>query len=310
MGATNFVRKEIFLNYLKLKGISKFPRMVLIETTNMCPLNCITCPRRFMKRKIGTMDFELFKKIIDELSSKKIDSITFHLFGEPLTRPELLFRMLDYAHEKMPQSLLTFSENGVLLNEENSRKILESPLGEMTLSLDGATKETYEKIRVNSNFEKVMKNVENFLIMKKKMNSKLRVILQIIKMNETAGEIDLFKKKWSPLLDKQDRILVKDFTTFGGMVEDRSVKSLKRKIKRKIRNSMPCTALWSGINIQWNGDVVMCCMDCEGEVVVGNCKENTVDEIMNGKKMQALRKMNLNLELKKLPLCRGCYNSF
>jgi radical SAM protein with 4Fe4S-binding SPASM domain len=129
-------------------------------------------------------------------------------------------------------------------------------------------------------------------------------------MNETAGEIDLFKKKWSPLLDKQDRILVKDFTTFGGMVEDRSVKSLKRKIRRKIRNSMPCTALWSGINIQWNGDVVMCCMDCEGEVVIGNCKENTVDEIMNGKKMEALREMNLKLELKKLPLCKGCYNSF
>ncbi|MGD9276012.1 MAG: radical SAM/SPASM domain-containing protein [Candidatus Pacearchaeota archaeon] len=306
----NLIKKIIFTKYLNLKGILDFPKTVLIETTNICPLNCITCPRIFMKRKIGIMNFDLFKKIINELKTKKINHITFHLFGEPLAKPDLLFRMLDYTHKKMPKTTLSFSENCVLLNKENSKKILESPLNEITLSLDGATKKTYEKIRVNSNFEKITKNVEEFLKLKKQSNSKLKATLQIIKMNETAKEIDLFRKKWKPLLGKNDKILAKEFTTFGGIVKDRSIKSLKRKIKRYIRNSLPCLALWSGINIQWNGDVVICCMDCEGQTKIGNCKKNTLKEIINGKKMQNLRKMNLNLELKKLPLCKGCYNSF
>lgn len=310
MGIFNEIRKSIFLNYLKFRGVREFPKSVLIETTNSCPLNCVMCPRQFMKRKIGVMDMNLFRKIIGELSTKKIENIEFHLFGEPLTHPEVLFKMLDYAHQKVPKTKLRFSDNCLLLSEKNAIKILKSPLNEITLSLDGATKETYEKLRRNSNFELVMGNVERFLNLKKKINPNLKAILQIIKMSETEGEIGAFKRKWAPFLGSRDEILVKEFTTFGGKVEDKSIKSLRRRIARAIRNSMPCRALWTGLNIQWNGDVVACCMDCDGALKIGNCRASTLTEIMNGEKMKKLREMSLNLQLKKLPLCAGCYKSY
>jgi wyosine [tRNA(Phe)-imidazoG37] synthetase (radical SAM superfamily) len=217
--------------------------------------------------------------------------------------------MLDYAERKMPKTKLTFSENGVLLNKENSIRILKSPLNRITLSLDGATKKTYEKLRRNGNFEIVMKNVENFMILKRKINPSLEAELQIIKTTENSNEISAFKRKWRPFLGKNDMITIKEFTTFGGKIKDISIKSLSRKARRFARNLMPCRALWLTLNIHWNGDVVACCLDCDGGLKLGNCKKQTLSEIINGEKMRKLREMSINMSLKKIPLCAGCYGS-
>jgi len=39
---------------------------ISIETTNLCPAHCTICPREQLTQKLGIMDFDLFKKIIDD----------------------------------------------------------------------------------------------------------------------------------------------------------------------------------------------------------------------------------------------------
>ena len=49
--------------------INAKPIELILEITNACNLSCIMCPRVNMQRKVGYMDFELFKSIINQIKS-------------------------------------------------------------------------------------------------------------------------------------------------------------------------------------------------------------------------------------------------
>lgn len=68
--------------------VNEFPKCLHIELTNACNLKCIMCPRRDMKRDVGYMNFELFKKIIDE-SSGNVDFICLNFMGEPFLHKKI-----------------------------------------------------------------------------------------------------------------------------------------------------------------------------------------------------------------------------
>src|SRR3989344_8083748 len=83
------VKRFIFLQpFFKLSAQSlidwQFPRHIFIETTSVCNLKCKMCPRNYTSMKLGTMDFDLFKKIIDEAKKYQARTFSLHLFGEPL----------------------------------------------------------------------------------------------------------------------------------------------------------------------------------------------------------------------------------
>ncbi len=62
----NSSEKEIF-NLLE-KHRNKTPFVFNVETTNVCNMSCIMCPRTtLMNRKIETMSMDLFSKIIDQI---------------------------------------------------------------------------------------------------------------------------------------------------------------------------------------------------------------------------------------------------
>jgi radical SAM protein with 4Fe4S-binding SPASM domain len=58
--------------------------------------------------------------------------------------------------------------------------------------------------------------------------------------------------------------------------------------------------------IDWNGDVVLCCDDWNHSTVLGNLKEQTIEEIWNGEKLRNIRKAHINGEFYKVRLCSEC----
>jgi radical SAM protein with 4Fe4S-binding SPASM domain len=189
-----------------------FHDQIEIELTNDCNLKCIMCPRQKMKRPIGYMDFNLYKKMIDESVGGR--NVIFSLFGEPLMHPDFL-KMIDYAKDKVNIILYT---NAFNLNEEISRAILENPsITTIFFSLDAATPEAYGKIKGVDAYDKVIGNIHRFLDMRKDKISKLKeedyggdigptVALQILKMKENDHEIEEFWSRWSQR-EKIERML-------------------------------------------------------------------------------------------------------
>lgn len=280
----------------------RFPFMVLVEVTNDCMLDCIMCPHSQLKEKSGYMPFNLFKKIIEECSRHySLGNLVFSGIGEPLLHPRLI-EMSKFAKSKgIPKVRLI--TNAILLTRQKTVEILEdSGFDEIGLSLDAVTKETYQRIKKSSNFQTVQENIAHFLNQKKKQ-WKPFVSLHILKMRETASEIDDFLKKWSPLLGKGDHILLKDVHNFAGQVEDTRLEEQIYRTKR-----FPCRQLWEFFYVSWNGDVMPCCMDVFRKLKIGNLYKSSLEELWNSSSIQEIRQIHLQGRYEEIPLCSHCGN--
>jgi MoaA/NifB/PqqE/SkfB family radical SAM enzyme len=114
------------------------------------------------------MTYEGFRRIIDQMPD--LDRVIMHGMGEPLLNRDI-YRMVEYASKERKLTTI-MSTNGTLLNEANARKLIANGLRVLSISVDGATKETYERIRVGANFDRVVRNIRRLIELKKEMNSK------------------------------------------------------------------------------------------------------------------------------------------
>ena len=267
-----------------------FPSHVEFELTNNCQLSCIMCPHTIMKRQRGYMLWETFKKAVDECKGF-VKTSYLHQIGEPLIHPQII-KMIDYAANAGIRT--SISTNCLLLDAEMSDRILKSKLTEITLCLDSLNQVVYEKIRVGSNFYKVIKNIEIFLLKKMESKSKIWVQLQMIKMKENQDEWNSFRN-----FDKAsvDEILVKPYSTFAGNV-------VKEEAENKYR--LTCKKSFGCLTIQWNGDMVICCRDFDGVTKIGNILTDKIVDIWNGQKYREIRQAFIDKDYDKLPFCRSC----
>ncbi len=152
-----------------------FPRIapflwdIEVEVTTKCPLRCIMCEHTYWKDKEYSnwnLTFEQFKSIIDQLPKLKWINLTGE--GTPMLNPDFL-KMIEYCKQKNIYTV--FVHDFFVINEEQMRKIIEIGVERIWASIDAATKETYERIRVGSDFDKVISNIKKFIEFKKKMNS-------------------------------------------------------------------------------------------------------------------------------------------
>ena len=113
--------------------------------------------------------------------------------GEPFMDPQI-FERIEFCHRHSISTLL--STNGTLLDERHAARLLDSPLEQITLSFDGAKKETFEFYRKGAKFERVRDNFVRFARMKKERGSKLQIVVQMVRMEGNAGEVDDFISFW------------------------------------------------------------------------------------------------------------------
>jgi radical SAM protein with 4Fe4S-binding SPASM domain len=285
------IRQKIRTNYP--------PYRLWIEPTSRCNLKCVMCPNRYLERhQLGEMDFALFKKVIGE-AKHFVHDVNIHHRGESLLH-ERLYDMIRLAKENAVSVKL--HTNATLLNEKNAMRMLESGLDLISFSFDGTDKQTYERIRVGASFEKTIDNIMRFLTIKSQLRKKKPfAVLELMDFGGNDHSYDLsrlseFKKQFESL--PLDRLTVKKPHNFAGNV------SLNTGARRNAYS--PCTFLWHSLVVFWNGDISPCPQDFSGEIIVGNAKDNTIEEIFNSDRMIHLRKKALNGDLLHLSPCRHC----
>jgi len=256
----------------------------------MCPNKNLT------KNEKGYMDFNLFKKIIDEARHFVFDIHLLHR-GESLLHPQF-FSMVRYAHEA---GIVTrFHTNGTLLDEEKSRQLIESGLDQFAFSFDGFDKKTYEAIRVNASFENTLENIIRFLELKKRRRSwKPVTVLELINFpglygRASRGRMKEFMRNFKGL--PLDKVVIKEKHNWAGEIGT---------APQKNRYS-PCTFLWHALIIFWDGAVLPCTQDFHGYYVIGNVRDSSMAQIWNGEKMLVLREKIVQQDIEGLSTCSNC----
>lgn len=267
------------------------PTIFCIETTSICNLKCVMCPYKDMTRPNQMMDFEIFRKAVDEVHAYN-GPIWLHHLGEPLAHPEC-FEQIRYAKSRGLECGI--STNATLLNETRAAKLLESGLDRVILSMDGVTKETYERLREPANFEKVVGNIEAFLRRKREGGFRApHTVVQLIYMKETEDQVQEFKRRWGPLADE---VHIKMFSTWAEQVE-RITELSEAKHRYNPDHTLsdarhPCSYLWRNLVVLANGDVTPCCVDYDARMVMGNVREQTLAQIWNGERFVRTRRDHL-----------------
>jgi len=193
------------------------------------------------------------------------------------------------------------STNGTFLTEKQGLRLLDSGLDLLIVSFDGADKETYEKVRIGADFDKVCANVRRFAAQKAERRAdKPWLILQMIELSHTQGQAQRFKDMWNiPGVDavriKKDELQFAEDLAFDG--------------QRKRAGDKPCPFLWRGSPlIQWDGAFSPCCYGI-ADKTFGNQAEQSVSDLWNTPRLQGLRAEHLAGRGMHEPFCKSC-NAF
>lgn len=167
----------------------------LIDVATTCQLKCIMCPRTAFIYELGRrsdMPLETYKKIARYFSHAKFVYFT-GWEGEPLLHRDI-FAMIKIAKKSRSAGIVT---NGIALTEETSKKLIELDLDFITVSMAGATKETHEKIRAGSDFDRICENVRTLGALRKDFKIKPEVNLSFLmtkgNIEELPGFVELAK---------------------------------------------------------------------------------------------------------------------
>ena len=284
----------------------KHPNYIVIEVTNSCNLNCQFCLTSDETRERGLMSLENFKKIIDKLPPQ-IQQIDLDFSGEPLLNKDV-FKMVKYAKQN---GISTFiSTNATFLDKFDPKEIIDSGLGKIAVCVDGASKETHEFYRRNSDFEQVKNNIKRLCSIKEMEKSRNPVITMqtlITKRNEhEIPKIEMLAKDLG--VDKLylRKMSISNYEGKSKLDAAKEELPSEKYSMYRIENDKViildepkyCYAIFNLV-VLWNGDVTTCCFDYDGENVYGNLLKSSFKDIWD----KVPRKRIIN---RRFPLCDKC----
>lgn len=283
--------------------VNYFPFFIWIEPTNHCNFKCMTCPQgRGYTSEKGYIQIETYKKVIEELRVFSPMMISLHLGGEPLLHKDLP-EMIRLAKEKGFE--VTIASNAGLLTKEKSKELIEAGLDGITVNFT-SSRENFEKSYKGAPWDKVLENMKGFLELKKtKGKPKPHFVIQVLSENgediAIKNDVNALKQLFYGL--PCNSVITMPIHNWPGNYAYRSFEKNRYKERRKYS---PCSHLWSSLAIRWNGDVVPCCRDLQGGMVLGNVNNESLIDIWNNDKIIDLRKKHRDFKYDEIAICKNC----
>ena len=282
--------------------VEKFPLHLDIGITNVCNLECTFCARTVLVnegkfRETAHMEFELFKKIIDEATEIGTYSINLNLLNEPLINPDLV-KMIKYAKMKGIVDV-HFHSHGGLLTEKKAIELIDSGLDKLLVSIDSPKKESYEKLRVRSKYDTVIDNLKRF----KELRDERKSLQPLIKCNfiEFPG---ISEKEIQENLEFGLKLA--DSVGFQEFIDPTNTIGEKKKYGKDYRSTFACQQPFTRLSIAEDGTVSPCCLDHEFDLSVGNIKNKSITELWESTGMKNLREKQKSGKFFEIPRCRNC----
>lgn len=297
---------------LEHPNLIMLPRILMIENTNICNLDCRLCSSQRQERSKGMMSLDQFKSIIDQIKGH-VDRILLGFMGEPLLNRDV-WKQVKYATENGID--VHMPSNATMLHLYSYDEIFDSGIKKMNVALDGATKETHEYYRRHSNFDKTVQNIKNLCEEKRRRGLKYpEIILQFIVFKHNEHEIQKIKDLAKHVI-KPDVLYLKTAALWAEPAhkkkEDLHEEWLpKNKDFRRYgddgiqlkKTFNICPFTFDSALITWNGDCISCCFDVHGKNKVGNIFEKPFAEVFRSPEYMALRK---RIAHKEMLMCKNC----
>ena len=250
-------------------------RKIYLEISNICNLSCRFCPGT--KRKAGRMTEEVFRTLLPKLRPYT-DFLYFHLMGEPLLHPELA-RFLQLAGDAGFKVILT--TNGTLLKKQQPVLLAAEGLHKINISLHA-----FEANDLAVPFEEYLADCFAF---GKAMEGKK---LTVYRLWNQGGE----DKQNDAILQKMERYFPRPWVVerHGTRIGERVYLEYGDKFDWPDLNAPEgsekvfCYGLRDQLGVLWDGTVVPCCLDHEGDLALGNLLAQDMEQILSSSRAKAI----------------------
>lgn len=299
-----------------IKWIQKkviYPPYIEIEVSTRCNLKCVMCEHTYWKESGRDMSFDQFKYILDQFPELKWIGLSG--IGEAFLNKDFL-KMLWLC--KSRKIYIELFDGFFLINEKVAQDLVKMQLDKILGSIDAATKETYEKIRPGSDFNKVISNLKYLVELKKRSHKDLpQINLHYIVSKLNLHELPLYVEFMHSLLGPKE---INEIIFSRVLHNFKEIQDLYIEVPDEIVSETQKIADGLGINIVWgtriaqkkppisecvawmtpfifvNGDVVPCCAANEAnrrefqkKYSMGNIFQQPFREIWSGKEYNKLR---------------------
>lgn len=251
---------------------------IYIEITNICNLKCKFCKENNREKEF--MKLEDFKTIISKIKDYT-NLIALHVKGEPLLHPKLK-EILDGCHEN--NILVNITTNATLLEEKLELLAYSKAVRQLNLSIHAINQNNLD---INENMNSVLNSISKI----KKINKSLIIsyrlwnIKDLDSNDENAMMLNILGKKYNieKIIERsrKEKFIKLSENIFLNQDIEFEWPDLNKEV---ISNKGKCYGLKKQLGILVNGDVVPCCLDQNGDILLGNILNEDIKDILESKK--------------------------
>jgi MoaA/NifB/PqqE/SkfB family radical SAM enzyme len=299
-----------YLAYLlRTERSAPTPMLINFELWNECNESCVFCrskddliydqnpSRAGHVIPKGKMAFETFERIIDQTKSRTVMAIPY-VNGEPLLSKDI-YRAIEAATAAGVGTLI--ATNGVLLNERNSRRLLEAGLDLIKVHVSGFSQAVHGIEHRRGDVERIKAELQRLVQIKKEYKSATLILLDYILYNHNRHELELARRFADEL-----GILFNVRPGNNKGLEDTE----PANVSGPLPVDVPCVWLWTALTVDWNGAVYPCC----DHVVWGGAESystyepstSDIGEIWNGARSRWMRKVHARDGRTPIQICAQC----
>lgn len=261
------------------------PMSLSVEPTTACNLRCPECPSglRSFTRPTGMLDPDRLHALLEGREGLGRDLVYLNLYfqGEPYLNPGMdeLVRT-----GKQAGLYVSTSTNAHHIDAERARRIVDSGIDRLIISIDGADQEAYAAYRVGGRLERVLEATRHLVEARKEARRKGPHLVwqflvvgtnehQLPTMRDMARRwgVDEFVVKTAQLDDPRDGHPL--------LTGDPALRRYDRDPSGRwtLRNPMldRCWRMWQGAVVTWDGQVVPCCFDKDAAHGMGRAEDGT-----------------------------------
>lgn len=287
----------------------KAPLSLQIELASACNFKCKFCIHgnddllRNGKYKSGIMTYDLFTKLVDDLKNfeNPIKFISLQSRGESFLNPRLA-DMIKYLKESKVTKEIGINTNASLLHPELNLQIIEAGLDVIRISIEGVSEAAYKDVAgVDINYKQMIENITHLY----EHRNKCHVYIKIIDCGMTAQEKDKFYADYGNICDT---ISIENPVDAW---QDADLNAIEFKTERynvPVSECVVCPRIFFACVIHFDGTVIACDHDWSEQYILGDVNRDSIVDIWNGEKLNALRRKHLLKQSSEIDRCKSCVN--
>ncbi|MEA1909450.1 MAG: radical SAM/SPASM domain-containing protein [Patescibacteria group bacterium] len=289
------------------------PFIINVDPADVCNFQCKFCPtgdrelmRKTKGRMHGLLGFDLFIKIVDDILEFENPLKVLRLYkdGEPLLNPKFS-DMVAYAKQKGCAGVVDTTTNAALLSPELSLQLIEAGLDRINISLYGVRDDQYRDFtQTKISFQQIVDNVAYFYEHSRgKCVVHVKINGDVISADDQNRFLDLFG-------DIADEVFIEHvmacWPEFDLDSRDIHTNPNVGIYGQAIEEVLVCPYIFYSFSINSSGIASACFLDWERRLVIGDVRQESVQQIWQGNLLSEHQRMMLQGTRKQHPICGKC----